>query len=123
MIIENKFATFWTEKGILYFEYKEDVKIHMPAAVRIVKDRLKLHRGKPYPILCDIGGIADIDLHSRRYFALEGSTLIKAVALLCITPLSNSFSDIYISGNSPAIPTRIFNIREEAVEFLSSFIH
>lgn len=122
MTIENKFASFWIEKGILYFQYKEDVEIRLPAAIQIVKDRLKLHRGKAYPVLCDIGGVIDIDLNSRRYFAREGSILIKAVALLCITPLSNSFSDIYITGNSPPIPTKIFTIKAEAVGFLSKYI-
>lgn len=122
MIIENKFATYWIEKGILYFQYKEDVEIRLPAAIQIVKDRLKLHRGKAYPVLCDIGGVIDIDLNSRRYLAEEGSILIKAVALLSITPLSHLISEIYISGNSPPIPTRIFQIKEEAIGFLSSYI-
>lgn len=123
MNCENKYASFWIEKGILYFHYKEGVEIQLPIAIQIVKDRLRLHRGRAYPVLCDMDGIIDIDLDSRRYFAEEGSILIKAVALVSFTPLSHLISKAYIAGNSPPIPTGIFQMKEEAIRFLSEYIH
>lgn len=122
MIIENNFSSFWIEREVLYFKYKEGVEIRLPAAIQIVRDRMKLHRGKAYPVLCDISGVINIDLNSRRYLAKEGSTLIKAIALVSITPISNLISEVYISGNSPPIPTRMFKMKEEAMEFLSRYI-
>lgn len=122
MNIENDFASFWIKNGILFFVYKNDVDIHLSAAVQIVSDRLKLQKGKTYPVLCDTRGVKSIDMDARRYFAAEGSVFIKAVALVSDTPLSRIISETYIKGNTPPIPTGIFNEDSEALEFLSEYV-
>lgn len=122
MNIENDFASFWIKRGILFFVYKDDVDIHLSAAVQIVSDRLKFQKGKTYPVLCDTRGVKSIDMDARRYFAKEGSVFIKAVALVSDTPLSRIFSEAYIKGNRPPIPTGIFNENSEALEFLSEYV-
>ncbi|WP_338356907.1 hypothetical protein [Yeosuana marina] len=121
MNFENDFASFWIKRGVLFFIYKEDVDINLPIAMQIVSDRLKLQKGKAYPVLCDIRGVKNIDMNARRYFAAEGSIFIKAVALISDTPLSHIFSEIYVKGNTPPIPTKIFNEDTEALTFLSEF--
>lgn len=122
MNIENEFASFWIKKGILFFVYKDDVDIHLSAAVQIVSDRLKLQKGKTYPVLCNTRGVKAIDMDARRYFAKEGSVFIKAIALVSDTPLSRILSETYIRGNSPPVPTGIFNKDAEALIFLSKYV-
>lgn len=121
MNVENNFASFWIQKGILYFKYKEDVDIDLAAAMQIVTDRLQLQKGKTYPILCDTRGVKSIDMNARRYLANEGSVFITAVALVSDTPLSRIFSEIYIQGNSPPIPTKVFVDPNEALTFLHEY--
>lgn len=121
MNIENNFASFWIQNGILYFKYKEDVDIDLAAAMQIVSDRLQLQKGKTYPILCDTRGVKSIDMNARRYLANEGSVFIKAVALVQDSPLSRIFSEIYIQGNTPPIPTKICNDTNEALTFLQGY--
>jgi len=121
MNIENNFASFWIQKGILYFKYKEDVDIDLAAALQIVTDRLQLQKGKTYPILCDTRGVKSIDKNARRYLASEGAIFIKALALVCENPLSRIFSEIYIQGNTPPIPAKICNDTKEALSFLHGY--
>lgn len=122
MNIENNFASFWVQSGILFFKYKEDVVIDLAAAIQIVTDRLQLQKGKSYPILCDTRGVKSIDMNARRYLAGEGSVFIKAVALVQDNPLSRIFSEIYVQGNKPPIPIKICNGTDEALSFLHGYL-
>tara|TARA_R110001592_G_scaffold42009_8_gene136718 strand:- start:490 stop:861 length:372 start_codon:yes stop_codon:yes gene_type:complete len=122
MNFENNYASFEIKRGILFFVYHEDVDINLSVAIQIVTDRLKLQQGKEFPVLCDTRGVKRIDMNARRYLATEGSVFIKALALVSDTPLSHILSEIYIKGNTPPIPTKIFNNETEALTYLSEFV-
>ncbi|WP_111309843.1 DUF7793 family protein [Confluentibacter sediminis] len=122
MKVENNFASFWIKNGILFFIYNEDVEITLLAAKQIVSDRLQLQKGHTYPVLCDIRGVKSIGMDARRYFATEGSVFITAMALLSDTPISHIFSELYVTANTPPIPTEIFNNETEALDYLSTFV-
>lgn len=119
--IENNYATFWLQNGIVHFVYKDHVNIQYPEAMQIVADRLKLQQGKPYPVLCNIKGLKEIDKDSRRFLFYEGSSLIKAVAFVSLTPLSSILTKLY-TRNKPTIPTKVFYTEHEALEFLSQYV-
>ncbi|MFY0712636.1 hypothetical protein J1D01_03085 [Seonamhaeicola sp. NFXS20] len=121
MNLENNYASFWLKGGILFFVYKEHVDILLSDAMAILSDRLKLQKGKAYPVLCDIRGVRSIDMDARRYLAAEGSVFIKAIALVSDTPLSLIFSKIYVTGNTPPIPTEVHTTYDDAIRFLSGF--
>ncbi|MDD7888265.1 hypothetical protein [Flavivirga sp. 57AJ16] len=118
--IENQSAKFWIEKDILYFVYKKGVSIDLPLAMKVVEDRLLLQQGKSFLILCDMRGVKSIDKSARDYLAIEGSALIKAVALLVNNPLTNTISGFYIKTSNPAITTQIFTEEKEALKFLNN---
>ncbi len=122
MNFENSYASFGIKEGILFFVYKEDVDIDLPAAIEIVTDRLRLQKGKSYPVLCDTRGVKSIDMNARRYLSTEGSVFIKAVALVSDNPLSHIFSEIYVKGNTPPIPTKIFDNETEAITYLTELL-
>ncbi len=118
--IENEYAKFWIEKDILYFVYKDGVFIDLAVATKIVKDRLLLQQGKDFLIFCDVRGVKGADKSARNYLALEGSVLTKAIALLVNIPLTNALSGFYIKTSSPAIITKIFTEKQEALKFLNN---
>lgn len=122
MNIENNFASFWIQNGILYFTYKDNVVIDLDAALQIVNDRLQLQQGDCYPILCDTRGVTSIDMNARRYLASEGALFIKAVALVQDNPLSRIFSEMYVQGHRPAIPIKICSNLTTALDFLHSYL-
>ncbi|MGV8815779.1 MAG: hypothetical protein ACOH2D_16875 [Gelidibacter sp.] len=120
MFHENDYATYKIVEGIVHVIYK-NIDLDISQAVHIVKDRLLLQAGQFMPVLCDIRAIQGIDKASRAYLSLEGSAFVKAVAFVVDSPVSEMLSDLYLSTNSPPIPTRSFSNSEEALKFLNGF--
>ncbi|MEZ4970786.1 MAG: hypothetical protein R2814_14230 [Flavobacteriaceae bacterium] len=118
--VENNFASFRMEKGILHITYKETICLYLPAAMEVVSQRLILQHGKPYPILCDIRGVNDVTGEAREYLVTEGSVLISALALVAKTPLSHLYTEIY-ALETPPIRLKTFKEETMAMEFLRPF--
>lgn len=119
---ENDHCSYRFDDGILHIIYHEGVIIDFKAALQIVKDRLFLQEGQAFPVLCDIRGIKEIDKPARVYLAIEGSILVKAVAVLVEKHVSNMVSEFYIRTSTPPIPTQSFTNKEEALVFLREFM-
>tara|TARA_R110000868_G_scaffold54251_1_gene169854 strand:+ start:5832 stop:6206 length:375 start_codon:yes stop_codon:yes gene_type:complete len=115
---ENDYTSFRFHNGILHIIYHQGTSIDLIAAIQIVKDRLTLQEGQSFPILCDVRGIKEINKAARSYLSLEGSTLIKALAVIVDPPVSKIMWDFYIRTNNPPIPNKSFESMEEALTFL-----
>ncbi|WP_067151925.1 DUF7793 family protein [Pseudotamlana agarivorans] len=118
---ENDYTSYRFHDHVLHIVYHHGVYIDLNAAVQIVKDRLSLHQGLYIPVLCDIRGIKEINKSARAYLAREGSTLIKAVAVIVEPPVSEMMSEFYIRTSNPPIPTKSFENTEEAMAFLDLY--
>jgi hypothetical protein len=121
-LIENDYTSYRFHEDVLYIVYHQGVSIDLNAAVQIVKDRLTLQEGQSFPILCDIRGIKEINKAARSYLALEGSMLIKAVAVIVDPPVSELMWEFYVRTSNPPIPTKSFEDQVEALTFLKDFI-
>lgn len=119
---ENDYTSYRFHDDVLHIIYHQGVCIDLNAAVQIVKDRLLLQEGVSLPILCDIRGIKEINKSARAYLAMEGSTLIKAVAVIVEAPVSEMMSEFYIRTSNPSIPTQSFENLEDAMVFLGNFM-
>lgn len=119
---ENPYATFEIRDGILFFEYKKDAFIDLEAAIEIVDHRIQLQKSQPYPVLCDITKVKSFDKQARTYLANEGSQLVSAVALIVGSPARKHMSNFYLTVNKPAVPTRVFTSREEALMYLKELL-
>ena len=119
--LENDHAEYLLKDQIIHVTYKNGVYIDLRSAVQIVKDRLLLHEGRTFPVLCDARGIRFTNKSARDYFAIEGSTLITAVAFITEPPVSELVTEFYLRTNKPPIPTRTFKNASEALTFLNKF--
>jgi hypothetical protein len=119
---ENEFAEFWISGNILFFEYKPDVVINLVAAQRVVSDRIQMQKEKAYPVLCDVRGIADSDKAARDYLAQHGSVLTKAVSIVAYKRVSIVMISFYLKISKPQVPTKVFNDKAKALEFLKAFV-
>ncbi|MFB9080214.1 hypothetical protein ACFFLS_12025 [Flavobacterium procerum] len=120
---ENQNARFWIEDGILFFQYKPSTTIDLEVAMRVVADRIAFQNERHLPIFCDTRGIASIDKAARDYLAKSGSMLAKAVALIGSENVSMTMSTFYLEISKPSVPTRIFTIEQEALDFLKGYIY
>lgn len=119
--IENSYAYISLEGGILFFKYKNQVTIGLQQAMEVVADRMKLQRGIPYPILCDIKGVMEVDRDARKYLAIEGTLLSRAIALITGNPVSERISNMYVKNYIPNVPVKICKDQEEGLKFLSLY--
>lgn len=121
-LFENKYAKFWICNQLLFFEYKADLVINLAAAQSIVADRIQFQNEVAYPIFCDIRGVLDIDKSARDYLANSGSVLAKAVAIMVQQKVARTISSFYVEINKPTVPTKLFEDKTAALEFLRNYI-
>jgi len=120
-LFENEYAKFWIKDRILFFEYKPDLVIDLPAAQLIVTDRIQFQNEVAYPIFCDIRGVVDFDKAARDYLAQSGSVLTKAVGFLVHQKVSQTIATFYVKINKPTVPTQLFEDKIAALAFLSNY--
>lgn len=119
--IENEFASFYIEDGILYFIYKKNTELDLEAAKRVVEDRKSVQKGVSYPVICDIRGLKNVDKTARDYLAKEGSSLVKAVALVMDSPAYQFMANFYLKVSKPNVPTKMFSTMNEAMGFVDKY--
>lgn len=118
---ENDYASYKFASGILFITYNKDVILDLPAAVYVVKERLLLHEGRSLPVLCDVRQIKEVNKAARSYLSIEGSILVKAVAFIVDSPVSEMLSEFYLRTNKPTIPTKAFNNFDLALKYLDQY--
>lgn len=119
---ENQNAKFWIDGGILFFVYKPNTVIDLDVAMRVVADRVLLQNERYFPVFCDIRGITSTDKAGRDYLARSGSVFTKAVALIVNEHLSMTMSTFYLEISRPSVPTKIFSLEQEALDYLKEFL-
>ena len=95
--------------------------LDLPAAVYVVKERLLFMKDVHLPVLCDVRHIKEVNKAARSYLSIEGSTLVKAVAFIVDSPVSEMLSEFYLRTNKPTIPTKAFNNFDLALKFLNQY--
>lgn len=120
--LNNAFATIYVSKGILYVICKPTEMVTLSMAKSMIKARLELQNGVPFPIFCDTRFMQNSDNAAREYFAHEGMILAKAVALLVNHQATEALMKYFLRINKPVVPTKIYENETEAVEFLKTYI-
>lgn len=120
--LKNDYVEYMLVDQMVHITYKKGGSIDLKASVQIVQDRLKFQEGLSFPILCDIRNIREVSKPARDYLALEGSVLIKAVALIVEPPISEMLSIFYHKTSRPPIPSKSFEHVSEALFFLNEFL-
>ncbi|HEA29174.1 MAG TPA: hypothetical protein ENH91_04150 [Leeuwenhoekiella sp.] len=119
--LRTPYAQIQVKDGILYFTYLPISNFNIQIAKQVVADRLKVQGEISYPILCDIRQLNFPDLEARRYLAIEGSILTKAVAYLN-SPTSDHLTHFFVRVDQPVVPTKLCTSQDEALEFLNAFV-
>ncbi|HMY17087.1 MAG TPA: hypothetical protein PKA58_12255 [Polyangium sp.] len=76
--------------------------------------------GVARPMLCDFTNMKSQTKECRDYFSKDPNHLrvYSAVALLVKDPLSRMIANFFVGINKPPKPTRLFDVRAKAVEWL-----
>jgi hypothetical protein len=120
--IENEFAKFWIDDGILHFVYNQGIIIDLHVAKKIVEDRIRCQDNIPYPAFADCRGLKEINREARNYLAKEGSNLIVACALLSDSIVHKAMANFYLTLNKPSTPTKLFTEKSAALAWLQQYV-
>lgn len=118
---ENDYAVYELKEDILKITFKPNILIDNNVARLIVKDRLRFQTYSDYFVICDISQIKRINARARKYLATNGSSLLKAVALISSENTSFALANYYIQINKPTVLTKVFKKVEQGEEFLEQF--
>lgn len=121
-ILNNAYMELREESGILNCRFEDNLDLNLSISKECVKNRLDFSSGLSYPVLIDLRGLRSISKEAREYLAREGAEGISAGALLVSSPVSRIIGNLFLKVNSPSVPTRLFTSKEEARQWLISFM-
>jgi hypothetical protein len=117
----NAYMEIIKEDGILFCRFFDNIEMDEKIAELCVKERLAFSKGVSYPAIIDMKGLKSVNKKAREYMQKEGSALLKAGALLIGSPVSRVLGNIFLSLNTPEIPTRLFTDKEDALNWIKHF--
>jgi hypothetical protein len=122
-ILLQKSEVSLMEEGILHIHLKSGTDIHLSDAILIVEAMDKLGSGKKFPVLIDAGEFVNIDQEVRVFSASHESNLFTLADAIAYYSLGQKLiANFYLNQNKPVVPTQVFPDKEQAVEWLKTFI-
>lgn len=111
------------DDSILHIHTKVKDEFELPHAQKIAAERVKFCGNKKYPILHTAEKFVIPSQEVREFVATEErSKLITADAFVVRSLPQRIAANFFMRFNNPVRPTRIFDSKEEAIEWLRQFI-
>ncbi|PCJ87568.1 MAG: hypothetical protein COA57_04595 [Flavobacteriales bacterium] len=113
------------DDGILYVKYHEDAEIELEDAKKHIATAIQLSNGKPVPVLINAKGVnSNMSPEARKYFSeSEDTRKYRKVLAVVVDSLANRLvANFFISFNKPSEPTKVFNDKGKAIEWLNQFL-
>jgi hypothetical protein len=123
-IFETEVDRQWLgEDGILYVEILPNAEMTLANAQQSTETFKQVTGGKKRPLLIDISRQKSMSREAREHKAgkaVENDVL--ALALVMTSPVGKVLGNLYYSLSKPSFPVRLFTSKNEAVEWLKSFL-
>ena len=120
--LENKYAEYWIENGVLFLVYKPRLVLTIEVAKKIVEDRLKVSNGISRPMFLDARNFLSTNRETMRYYKTrEVVQCVTAGAGLLGTQLGWLAGSIFLALEKPLIPSKLFTDEKKALEWLEKY--
>ncbi len=84
---------------------------------------LKINQGRRRPLFVDTKRMKFLAREARQYYAgEEAAKVASAVAIIVGTPVSRVLGNFYLGVSNPHLPSRLFSLEEEALEWLKEYL-
>jgi hypothetical protein len=111
------------EDSILYVSFNDGADVDRADVEEIYSEGLKMSGGKPYMTLSDIRNNPTSSPEARAFAATcDYAKFRLADALLADSSVMSLVANFYIRFNKPKVPTRLFNSKEKAVNWLKEIL-
>lgn len=121
---ECAYAETWLEDGITIQKYKKGLRVTMEIAQTLVNERLAVAEGVMRPGLADISGLYwTTDSKAMKFLSSDEAIHLVSAGGFYISNFAQRMAMRFFLSVSkePRIPTKIFDNREEAIEWLKQF--
>lgn len=105
----------------VYFKENNENELDIEAAKKIIEDSLNFTNGIIFPVMNDIKNMPSHTREVRDYFAGQASRSALANAILVSSTFNRIMANFFLSLSKPLIPTKIFNDKNKAAEWLEKF--
>ena len=118
----GKFHTWMESDGIARTVVRQGAEIFLQDAQENTAAVEAFYNGKKFPLLVDIRNIKSISDQAREHFTLQGrESVVNAYAMVLSSSLSRMIGNFFLTFHRPAVPVKLFNREEEALEWLRGF--
>jgi hypothetical protein len=121
---ECAYAETWLEDGITVQKYKKGLRVTLEIAQTLVSERLAVAEGSTRPGLADISGLYwTTDSKAMKFLSSDDATQLVSAGGFYISNFAQRMAMRFFLSVSkePPIPTKIFDKREDAIEWLKQF--
>lgn len=122
-VVELRTFTTWLgDDGICYTVVKPNVEIDIKDALANSLVIKEISSGQTFPLLVNLKAIKSITKDARDHFSMGNRTPgVNAIAMLIESPGSRIIGNFFLGLNKPAVPTKLFNEKNQAMEWLKQF--
>lgn len=118
------YFTWMGSDGVVRTCVKKDIEITLEHAIENTHAVSSFFKGKKYPILIDSRGIRSMSYEARKHFSVRGrDTKTNAFGIVIGSSISRVLGNFYLGINKPAVPTKLFDNEDEALEWLKQFVN
>jgi hypothetical protein len=111
------------ETRIIMAEFDDGAELDIEDARASTRAMTEVSGGEERPLLVDFSNLKSQTKECREYYAKDPEHIktYSAVALLVSSPLSRIIANFFLGINKPIKPTRLFEDRGAAVEWLKQY--
>lgn len=117
---------YWTwmgSDGIARTKVKPEIDITINHALENTEVVTSFYVDKKFPILIDARGIKSMTREAREHFSTRGrDSKTNAFGIVIKSPLSRVVGNFFLGLNKPAVPTRLFDNENDAIEWLKNHL-
>lgn len=117
---------YWTwmgSDGIARTKVKPEIDITINHALENTEVVTSFYVDKKFPILIDARGIKSMTREAREHFSTRGrDSKTNAFGIVIKSPLSRVIGNFFLGLNKPAVPTRLFDNENDAIEWLKNHL-
>ena len=124
-VIHHKMQRVWLdpETRIIVAEFDDGAQLDLEDAKASTAAMIEVTGGEPRPLLVDFSNLKSQSRECREYYSKDPHhiTTYTAVAILVSHPLSRIIANFFLGINKPLKPTKLFEDRKIAMEWLGEF--
>lgn len=116
------YYTWMGNDGIARTCVKPNIDIILEHAIENTKIVTSFFADKKFPILIDARNIKSMSYEARHHFSAHGrDTKTNAFGIIIGSSISRVLGNFYLGINKPAVPTKLFDNEQDAINWLRQF--